>query len=111
MVFLRTGWVNRRSTGTTRVFACLSLTTMPWSSRFGTSASLLRLGGALLPRHRPDAGDVATNLAHPRRILELARRALEAQVEPLLLELHDLVVELVDGHLAEVVRFEHGGPP
>src|SRR5215813_2814850 len=94
-----------------RVFACLSLTTMPWSSRFGTSASLLRLRlrGALLPRNRPDAGDVATNLAHPRRVLELARRALKAQVEPLLLELERLVVELVDGHVAQVLGLEHGG--
>src|SRR5215813_3542105 len=94
-----------------RVFACLSLTTMPWSSRFGTSASLLRLRlrGALLPRNCLDAGDVATDLAHPRRVLELARRALEAQVEPLLLELEHLVVELVDGHVAQVVGFEHGG--
>src|SRR5262249_45116155 len=110
-VFLSSGWVNRRSTRTMRVFACLSLTTMPWSMRFGTSASLLRLrlGGALLPRDRPDAGDVAANLAHPRGVLELARRALKAQVEPLPLELQQLVVELVDGHVPQIVGLEHGG--
>src|SRR5262249_32911990 len=92
------------------VFACLSLTTMPCSTRFGTSASLLRLrlGGALLHRHRPDAGDVATDFAHPRCVLELARRALEAQVEPLLLELEQLVVELIDSHVPEIFGFEHG---
>src|SRR3974390_2224786 len=84
---------------------------MPCSSRFGTSASLLfRLRGALLPRNRPDAGDVATHLAHPRRVLELAGRALEAQIEPLLLQLERLVVELIDGHVPQVVRLEHGGP-
>src|ERR1700761_8766412 len=83
---------------------------MPCSMRFGTAASLfrLRLGGALLLRHRADTGDVAADLAHPRCVLELTGRPLEAQVEALLLELHHFVVELIDGHVAQVVRFEHG---
>src|SRR5262249_26099035 len=32
-----TGWVKRRSTRTTTVLSCLSLTTTPWSVRFGIS--------------------------------------------------------------------------
>src|SRR5262249_62318690 len=32
-----TGWVKRRSTRTTTVLSCLSLTTTPWSMRFGIS--------------------------------------------------------------------------
>src|SRR5262249_60664365 len=34
-VFFMTGWVKRRSTRTTTVLSCLSLTTTPWSVRFG----------------------------------------------------------------------------
>src|SRR5262245_62157149 len=37
-VFFITGWVKRRSTRTTTVLSCLSLTTTPWSVRFGISA-------------------------------------------------------------------------
>src|SRR5215813_2103502 len=36
-VFFMTGWVKRRSTRTTTVLSCLSLTTTPWSVRFGIS--------------------------------------------------------------------------
>src|SRR6476469_176799 len=105
-----TGWVKRRSTRTTTVLSCLSLTTTPCSVRFGISR-LLRLGfrtrGALLRRDRLDTRDVAPDLPDPRGVLELPRRALKAQVEALLLEFQDLVVELVDGHGPKITRL-HG---
>src|SRR5882672_1858042 len=49
MVFFIVAWVKRRSTRTTTVLSCLSLTTTPWSVRFGISNPLLllRLGGDL----------------------------------------------------------------
>src|SRR5918995_625844 len=59
---------------------------------------LLFLGGALLLRDGLDAGDVAPHFAHAHGVLELSGRALEAQIELLLLELEDLVLELVEGH-------------
>src|SRR5687767_7205924 len=54
MVFFSVGWVKRRSTRTTTVFCCLSLTTTPWSVRFGILFPLLRLRfrGLLRPRCR-----------------------------------------------------------
>src|SRR5207248_5774760 len=60
--------------------------------------------GAFLRHNGLDARDVPANLPHPRGILELPRRALKAQVEPLLLELEYLVVELVDGHGTKIIR-------
>src|SRR5947207_651144 len=48
MVFFIVACVNRRSTRTTTVLFCLSLTTTPWSVRFGISNLLflrLQLGG------------------------------------------------------------------
>src|SRR5262245_2365645 len=126
-----TGWVKRRSTRTTTVLSCLSLTTTPCSMRFGISR-LLRLGfracgafgpccfvltrgrrlaGALLRRDGLDPRDVAANLPHPRGVLELACRPLEAQVEPLLLKLESLVVELIDGHVPEIIGLHgHSAP-
>src|SRR5215510_15627399 len=91
------------------VLSCLSLTTTPCSTRFGIAISSLRLGlrRALLMRDRADAGDVATNFAHPRGVLELAGRPLETQVEPLLLELEQFVVELVDGHGPDIGCLHH----
>src|SRR5215510_7182532 len=68
----------------------------------------LRHAGALLRRDRLDARDVAANLPHPRGVLELAGRPLESQVEPLLPELERLVVELVDGHGAQITRLHLG---
>src|SRR5262249_42701097 len=50
MVFFIVGCVNRRSTRTTTVLSCLSLTTTPWSVRFGILNPLflrLRLGARL----------------------------------------------------------------
>src|ERR1700741_706462 len=53
MVFFIVGCVKRRSTRTTTVLSCLSLTTTPWSVRFGISNPLflrfrlVRLGARL----------------------------------------------------------------
>src|SRR2546430_13411531 len=104
------GCVKRRSTRTTTVLSCLSLTTTPCNVRFGISRSL-RLGSrALLRRNCLDAGDIAADLPHPRGVLELSGRALKAQIEPLLLELQRLVVELIDRHGPEITRL-HGFTP
>src|ERR687884_1656738 len=97
-----TGCVKRRSTLTTTVLSCLSLTTTPCNTRFGICfSSSLRRGG-LVPLQRAHARDVPADLAHPRRVLELPRRALEAQVELLLLQRQELVLELVRRHGLEV---------
>src|SRR5476649_49261 len=46
MLFFIVAWAKRRSTRTTTVLACLSLTTTPWSVRFGIyDPLLLRLIG------------------------------------------------------------------
>src|SRR5271166_1112810 len=114
-----TGWVKRRSTRTTTVLSCLSLTTTPCSVRFGISL-LLRLGsgagsprfsGTLLGGNRLDAGDVATDLPHARGVLQLTGRSLKAQVEALLLELESFVVELIDGHGAQITRLHVSPTP
>src|SRR5215470_3656747 len=103
MVFFIVGCVKRRSTRTTTVLSCLSLTTTPWSIRFGISFSSLRLlRAALLPGDGFDARDVAPHLAHARCVLELTARPLEAQVEALLLELGEFVRHLVEGHHPDV---------
>src|SRR5215475_5472426 len=92
-----------------------------WLLRLGFRArGALRFGCWLLPRRgrcrrrrptrtflrgdRLDARDVTANLSDPRGVLELSRRPLEAQAEPLLLEFESLVVELVDGHRAKIIR-------
>src|SRR6266852_9351500 len=108
-----TGWVNRRSTRTTTVFARLLLTTSPCNTRFGIYrllkgfSSSLGGRGALALRDGLDAGDVAADLANPRRVRKLPGRALETQVELLFLELDKFVVQLVRRHRPEVVGFEH----
>src|ERR1041385_7480606 len=100
------GCVKRRSTRTTTVLSCLSLTTTPWSIRFGISFSSLRfLRAALLPGDRLDARDVAPHLAHPRGVLELPARPLETQVEAFFPELHQLVAELIERHDPQVIGF------
>src|SRR5919112_328641 len=97
-----TGCVNRRSTFTTTVLSCLSLTTTPCKTRFGIFYPLgLRLSG-LLTAQRLHAGDVPTDLAHAAGVFELTRGALKAQVELLLLEVEQLVLQLVRGHRLEV---------
>src|SRR5215471_5730052 len=100
-----TGWVKRRSTRTTTVLSCLSLTTTPWSMRFGISdysglafARVARFGlaagsffrGAVVAAGaaRPERFCAAivlmrfqratANLPNPRGVLELPRRPLEA---------------------------------
>src|SRR4051794_40062361 len=52
-----------------------------------------------------DARDVTPHDPHPRCVLELSGRPLEAQVELLLLELERLVVELIDRHRAQIAGF------
>src|SRR5215470_4473451 len=108
-VFFMTGCVKRRSTRTTTVLFCLSLTTVPCSIRFGILASLLRLWlrRALLLRDRLDARDVASDRTHARCIFELSGRPLEAEIELLLLELEHLVVELIDSHRPKIFRLRH----
>src|SRR3954465_4362987 len=98
-VFFRTGCVKRRSTRTTTVLSCLSLTTVPCSIRFGISNLLLRLfGRAFLRGDGLDPCDVAAHFAHAAGILQLPGGALETQVELLLLEPHQLVGKLVRAH-------------
>src|SRR5215210_1560968 len=97
-----TGCVKRRSTFTTTVLSCLSLTTTPCNTRFGISVSLSLRRRRFLLLQRAHAGDVLADLADARCVLELPGRPLEAQVELLLLEGQKLVLELVRGHGSEV---------
>src|SRR5687767_12870625 len=60
--------------------------------------SLLRSRARTLGLQRLDAGDGAAHLADPRRLLKLAGRRLEAEVERLALQLAELIGELVVGH-------------
>src|SRR5580658_787852 len=69
--------------------------------------SALSLGPRAFGQNGLDAGDVAPHLTHPRRVLELAARPLEAQIEPLLGELIKLALELVVGLCAHVAGL-HG---
>ena len=87
--------MKRRSTFTTSVFSCLSLTTTPCKILFGMMSLLLGLGGSALLRGDHDAGDVATHDTHARGVLQLTARLLESQVELLLLELERLIIELI----------------
>ncbi|CAH1681438.1 conserved hypothetical protein [Chelatococcus asaccharovorans] len=100
---MRSGCVKRRSTFTTIVLSCLSLTTTPCNTRFGTAASsnLGRFSELLLLKSL-DASDVATHHPHAVRALKLARGTLKAQVELLLLQLQKLVLELIGRHSGEV---------
>src|SRR5688500_8469195 len=68
----------------------------------------LRRGGAgAFILKRLDAGDGAAHLAHPRRLLELVGRRLEAQVELLALQLDELLLQLVVGLDLEIVDHGH----
>src|SRR6266481_1730068 len=108
-----TGWVNRRSTRTTTVFACLLLTTSPCNTRFGIYRLLKNLSssfggrGALALRSGLDPGDVAADLANARRVCKLPGRSLDAPVELLFLELDEFIVQLVWRHRPEVIGFKH----
>src|SRR5215203_3247856 len=118
-----TGCVKRRSTFTTTVLSCLSLTTTPCKTRFGIcSSSSLRLSrhlaaqrlhtglpsclrgsrvpsslclSRLLAAQRLHTRDVPADLSHAPGVLELTRGALKAQVELLLLQIEQLVLKLV----------------
>src|SRR6267154_74762 len=107
MVFFIVAWAKRRSTRTTTVLACLSLTTTPWSVRFGILSPLLLLR-ALLRGDGLDAGDVAARFAQPRGVLQLPGGALETQVEALLLQIEDGVVHLIGAHCADIGGFHLG---
>src|SRR5919106_1073889 len=82
------------------VLSRLSLTTMPCISRLGISDPSAR------PRRVGEEGldprDVASYLAHPRRVLQLPGRPLKAQIELLLLQLQQLIAQLVLGLGAQV---------
>src|SRR5690606_30436568 len=54
--------------------------------------------GRLLGGDRLDACNVAPDRPDPRRLLQLAGRLLETQVELLLLQPRQFVIELVEGH-------------
>src|SRR5215208_3695701 len=97
-----TGCVKRRSTFTTTVLSCLSLTTTPCKTRFGIFYPLSLRLSRFLAAQRLHAGDVPTDFAHATGILELTRGTLEAQIELLLLQSEQLVLELVPGHRLEV---------
>jgi hypothetical protein len=56
----------------------------------------------LLRRERLHPGYVAAHHPHPRRVLELPGRALEPEIELLILEVQNLLLELVAGHDLEV---------
>src|SRR3954470_9916526 len=114
-----TGCVKRRSTFTTTVLSCLSLTTTPCKTRFGILISsgpglFSLLARELLALQRPDAGDVTADDLDPRRVFELPRRALGAQIELLLLERQELVLELIRRHLRQIgealLRLHRGRP-
>src|SRR3546814_3378086 len=76
--------MTRRSTKTVIVLSPLSLTTTPCKIRRGIAVTLLRRRLRLNAQDRFDSRDVAANLPHARRVLELAAGLLEAQVELLL---------------------------
>src|SRR6202158_463985 len=110
MFFFIVAWVKRRSTRTTTVLACLSLTTTPWSVRFGILGPLLLLR-ALLRGDGLDAGDVAAGFTQPRGVLQLPGGTLETQIEPLLLQIEDGVVHLIGAHCADIGGFHLGHDP
>src|SRR5216683_4322143 len=97
--------MTRRSTRTTIVLSQASLTTTPCRTRFGMTLFLLLRGGraGALAQDGLDARDIATDLAHARRVLELTAGALEAQVERLLAKVLDLLFQLVGGFRPEIV--------
>src|SRR5262245_60628878 len=71
-------------------------------------SGLLLLLRALLRGDGLDTGDVAARFLQPRGVLELAGRALETQVEPLLLQIEDRVLPLVLAHRADILDFHLG---
>src|SRR5215217_7456496 len=113
MILPYSGCFTRRSTRTTTVLSPLSDTTVPVRTRLGIpilSSTLRRsvggLGGALVLK-RPDARNGAAHLADTAGLLELVGRRLEAQVELLALQLHQLLLQLVVGLDLEIVDRGH----
>src|SRR5579862_1566723 len=100
--------MTRRSTETTIVLSCLSLTTRPCRIRLGMFRHSAL--GLLRGQNRLDPGDVPPHLAHPRRVLELARGLAEAQVELRLPQVQELGLELVRGLRPKIARL-HLKPP
>src|SRR5258708_4773881 len=101
--------MTRRSTRTMTVLSQASDTTTPCRTRFGICSFLfLRSGGGgfdapgALAQDGLDPRDIAPHLTHSRRILELAARPLEAQVEGFLAEIVDLLLQLVDGLRSDI---------
>jgi hypothetical protein len=72
--------------------------------RFGISGSSPLFAGLamLLAKHCLNSRDLAAHHAHAIRILELTIRALEAQIELLLLQLHERVGQFISGLHAEI---------
>src|SRR3546814_17110037 len=89
--------MTRRSTKTVIVLSPLSLTTTPCKIRRGIAVTLLRRRLRLNAQDRFDSRDVAANLPHARRVLELAAGLLEAQVELLLAQADQRLLQLVSG--------------
>src|SRR5512138_2442194 len=89
--------MTRRSTKTVIVLSPLSLTTTPCKIRRGIAVKLLRSRLLLIAQDRFDSRDVAANLPHARRVLELAAGLLEAQVELLLAQSDQRLLQLVSG--------------
>src|SRR3954470_24874297 len=93
--------MTRRSTETITVFAFLSLTTVPCRTRLGIFSSplparrLRGLGLRLLAQEGLDPCDVAPDGAHAGGVLQLTAGALEAQVERLLLQRHQVGLQLI----------------
>src|SRR5688572_16240580 len=111
MILPYSGCFTRRSTRTTTVLSVLSDTMVPVRTRLGIflySSGLSRLGAGAFVLKRPDAGDGAAHLAHPRRLLDLVGRRLEAQVELLALELGELLDQLIVGAVLQFVDLDLG---
>src|SRR6185369_14720417 len=103
--------MKRRSTRTVTVFSLTSLVTTPCRTRLGIFLlSVLRGRALAFAQRRHDSRDVAAHGAHAAGVLELAARALEAQVELLLAQLGQLRVELVGRLGADVLGFHRLNP-
>ena len=85
-----------------RLVLLIVLTTTPCKTRFGISISQSLSRSSLVALQLLDAGDVPTDLADAPGVLKLAGRALEAEVELLLLQVQELVRQLVRRYRVEV---------
>src|SRR6056297_4134351 len=103
IVFLRTGWMNRRSTRTVTVWSFFDEVTTPCRMRLGMVSGLRAGGlGRLFVQDRLHPRDVAAHEADARGVFHLVRGLLEAEVEGLLLQLHDLIAQLVRRLVSQV---------